>query len=107
MPRKFCNCTADTLYRTPLVSEENDAWLQGEEAHLPAITVRLHQCRIAQAKDPIGLSIIDHCWEGWLRKSLEAHPAPYWKVCGELMVDKNGLLLYNMCIVVPKFDRRF
>lgn len=41
--------------------------------------------------------------QGWNnRKGIETDLRPYWKVCGELSVDRKGLLLHGKCIVVCK-----
>ena len=103
--------TADTLSRAPSSTTENDARLQ-EEAEalmemrvtsLPASTERLEEYRRSQAEDPVCSSVIAYCKTGWPEKNgVEICILTYWKVRGELTIDKDNLLLYGKRIVVPK-----
>ena len=102
--------TADTLSRAPSTSVQNDERLQDEAeavmelyvTHLPASTERLNEYRKAQAEDHICSSVVKYCRNGWPEKNLGSDIKPYWKVRGELTVDKDNLLLFNKRIVVPK-----
>ena len=106
--------TADTLSRAPCTSVQNDVRLQDEAeavmdlyvAHLPASTERLNEYRKAQAEDHICSSVVKYCRNGWPEKNLGSDIKPYWRVRGELTVDKDNLLLYNQRIVVPKALQR-
>ena len=69
--------------------------------NLPASATRLAEYQTTQARDHICSSVIRYCREGWPEKrDVEPDLRPYWKVRGELTVDKDNLLLYGKCIVV-------
>lgn len=102
---------ADTLSRAPRKECHNDTILEDEtealmelcKDNLPASAKTLEEYRTSQSKDPVCTKVIDLCKRGWPeRNQLETHLRPYWKVRGELTVSKDGLLMYNKRMVVPR-----
>lgn len=107
--------TADALSRSPSTSVQNDSQLQEEAEeimevsvmHLPASTERIDAYRKAQSEDSVCSAVSDYCRKGWPQKNaVPTDLIPYWKVRGNLTVDKKNLLLYGKRIVVPKLLRK-
>ena len=107
--------TADALSRSPSTSVQNDSQLQEEAEeimevsvmHLPASTERIDAYRKAQSDDSVCSAVSDYCRKGWPQKNaVPTDLIPYWKVRGNLTVDKKNLLLYGKRIVVPKLLRK-
>ena len=107
--------TADTLSRSPSTAEQSDSQLQEEAeeimevsvTHLPASTEKMQCYRKAQSEDTVCSAVRDYCHKGWPeRKAIPTKLFPYWKVRGNLSVDKSNLLLFGKRIVIPKYLRR-
>ena len=104
--------TADTLSRAPVTSSDNDCRLQEEAEmlmelsirNLPGSTQTCEDYQKAQADDPTCKRVIQYCQSGWPRRKgeMEAKLVPYWKERSDLTVAKDGMLLYQKRIVVPK-----
>ncbi len=96
--------TADTLPRSPSNTTENDVRLQEKAGammeayvhHLPASMERLDKYWEMKAEDHMCSSVIDYCRKGWPEKNIIKAAQ------GDLPVDKDNLLFYGKCIVVPK-----
>ncbi len=96
--------TADTLSRAPITSK-----IVGEAEMLMELSIRnlpgsTQTCEDYQKADPICKRVIQYCQSGWPRRKgeMEAKLVPYWKERSDLTVAKDGMLLYQKRIVVPK-----
>ena len=75
--------------------------------HLPASTEKMQCYRKAQSEDTVCSAVRDRCHKGWPEwKAIPTKLFPYWKVRGNLSVDKTNLLLFGKRIVIPKSLRR-
>ena len=105
--------TADTLSRAPLafkendyLSEEADMFINSAIRYLPVTDERLERLKEEITKDEDCSLLLSYCKDGWPEwKDVPHNMKIYWKEKG-LITEKDGLLLKDNRLIIPREQRR-